>query len=80
MTCSVLYWRNASSFNLIIHELEVNTTSTHISFNLAVDPTKKLKITLVWTDPPASSFSSAIMVNDLDVSLEHNGTLFYPNK
>ena len=77
---SVLYWRNASAFNLIIHELEVNTSSSHISFNLTIDPTKKLKITLVWTDPPASSFSSNIMVNDLDVSLNHNGTLFYPNK
>ena len=80
MMNSVLYWRNASSFNLMIHEWEVNRTTTHLFFTMLINPTKQLKLTLVWTDPPASTFSSTVMVNDLDLTVDYNGTIYYPNK
>lgn len=41
---------------------------------------RDVKLTLVWTDPPASVFSSSVMVNDIDLDVEHDGGVFYPNK
>lgn len=41
---------------------------------------RDVKLTLVWTDPPASVFSSSVMVNDIDLDVEHDGEVFYPNK
>lgn len=39
-----------------------------------------MKLTLVWTDPPASVFSSSVMVNDIDLEVALGDTLFFPNK
>lgn len=39
-----------------------------------------MKLTLVWTDPPASVFSSNVMVNDIDLEVELGGSAFFPNK
>lgn len=40
----------------------------------------EVKLTLVWTDPPASVFSSSVMVNDIDLEVALGDTLFFPNK
>ena len=39
-----------------------------------------MKLTLVWTDPPASVFSSSVMVNDIALEVALGDTLFFPNK
>jgi hypothetical protein len=41
---------------------------------------RNLKVTLVWTDTPATALSSTALVNDLDVELHHQptGTIWYP--
>lgn len=77
---SVLYWRNASSFNLLIRELEVTRDAPHLFFNLSVHPEREIKLTMVWTDPPASMFSSNVMVNDLDLYVTVGDRVYYPNK
>lgn len=37
-------------------------------------------MTVVWTDPPVSTFSSTVLVNDLDLTVHYGDTVFYPNK
>ena len=39
-----------------------------------------MKLTLVWTDPPASVFSSSVMVNDIDLEVDMGDSVFFPNK
>lgn len=43
-------------------------------------PETPFKVTLVWTDPPVSTFSSHVLVNDLDLSIHYDNNTFYPNK
>ncbi|KAK8821691.1 hypothetical protein WA556_002138, partial [Blastocystis sp. ATCC 50177/Nand II] len=50
-----------------------------VSFSLLVSPLAEVKLTLVWTDPPASVFSSSVMVNDIDLEVALGDTLFFPN-
>ena len=42
------------------------------------DPTRPIKISLAWTDPPGMLLGPAL-VNDLDVELSVNGEVFYGN-
>jgi hypothetical protein len=44
-----------------------------------VDPTKPIKITLVWTDCPGAPFANPALVNDLDLILENGGEVYYGN-
>ncbi len=40
-----------------------------------------LAVTVVWTDPPAATFSGKALVNDLDLKvIAPNGTVYYPNR
>jgi hypothetical protein len=44
-------------------------------------PEQPLKLTLVWTDPPAASYAVAALVNDLDLVLEApDGSLYAGNQ
>lgn len=40
-----------------------------------------LRISLVWTDPPASTSASDILLHDLDLTViaQSTGTTYYPN-
>lgn len=40
-------------------------------FPIQVDPGMKLKVTLAWSDPPASPFATQALVNDLDIEVVH---------
>ncbi|MEK6153943.1 S8 family serine peptidase [Flavobacteriaceae bacterium 3-367] len=42
--------------------------------------TKKINITLAWNDPPTNMGSSSMLVNDLDLALEHKegGKIWHP--
>lgn len=44
-------------------------------------PEQDLRITLVWTDPPASVGSTEALIHDLDlvVIAQSTGTEYYPN-
>lgn len=46
-----------------------------VSHTITVPPnTKKLKLTICWTDPPAQTNSFKTLVNDLDLELYHTAT------
>lgn len=47
---------------------------------LTSHPETPFKVTMVWTDPPVSTFSSHVLVNDLDLSIQYENNTFYPNK
>jgi hypothetical protein len=57
------------------------STAEQISYDLSVTGSgEKLKITLVWTEPPASPGASFASVNDLDLAVESpNGDLYLGN-
>ena len=55
-----------------------NGTTTHFS---VASPGEALKLTLVWTDPPASTSAGAALVNDLDLVLTApDGTVYHGNQ
>lgn len=55
-----------------------SNTVRRYGFDLA-DGTTPLKITLAWTDPPASAGAARALVNDLDLKLiAPNGAIYYP--
>jgi hypothetical protein len=44
-----------------------------------VDPAKPLKVTLVWSDAPGATGANPALVNDLDLSVETDGSTFLGN-
>ncbi|BBB31845.1 hypothetical protein TTHT_0221 [Thermotomaculum hydrothermale] len=58
----------------------LNTGDTKTYTVDVADTSVPLRITLVWTDYPASTSSSKQLVNDLDLTVTApNGTVYYPN-
>jgi subtilisin family serine protease len=43
------------------------------------DPSQPLKVTLAWSDAPGAVGANPALVNDLDLSVSHNGTLYHGN-
>ncbi|CAM9547842.1 unnamed protein product [Ectocarpus sp. 6 AP-2014] len=60
---------------------EGETIDYDVSLYEDADTDKDLRITLVWTDPPASVGSTEALIHDLDlvVIAESTGTEYYPN-
>lgn len=59
----------------------VLTTTGVDNFSINIPANAKdLKVTLVWTDTPATALSSTALMNDLDVELHHQptGAVWYP--
>ncbi|OIO39245.1 MAG: hypothetical protein AUJ75_01560 [Candidatus Omnitrophica bacterium CG1_02_49_10] len=53
------------------------------NFKLGIQPanqSKPMKVTLVWTDAPGMTNSTKHLINDLDLTLSQNGTIYYGNK
>lgn len=48
---------------------------------IAVPYLQDLRISLVWTDPPAEVYATDILLHDLDltVTAQSTGTVYYPN-
>ncbi len=44
-----------------------------------VDPTKPLRVSLVWTDTPGNPVSAKALVNDLDLEVSVGGTVYKGN-
>jgi len=64
---------NLSSFGSRMHEVKITAPSDGSTM-------KDLRITLVWTDPPATSAAGKILVHDLDLYvLGPTGTVTYAN-
>eukprot|EP00752_Nemacystus_decipiens_P002900 g2698.t1 len=60
---------------------EGETLEYEVSLYEDADLDKDLRITLVWTDPPASVGSTSALIHDLDlvVIAQSTGTEYYPN-
>ncbi len=43
------------------------------------DPSQPLKVTLAWSDAPGALGANPALVNDLDLTVNHNGTLYHGN-
>lgn len=57
-------------------------TASNDQFNVQLtvdDPSKPVKVTLAWTDPPALPAASAALINDLDLEVEANGNTYLGN-
>ena len=65
--------------NNYIIESEISDGDS-ISFSLFVPNTADyVRVTLVWSDPPASPLANPVLVNDLDIKLiDPNGGIHYP--
>jgi hypothetical protein len=64
-----------------VRNLDGLSTEEAITYDLTVDgSTARLKVTLVWTDPPAAAGASFAAVNDLDLEVEApSGDLYLGN-
>lgn len=51
-----------------------------MSYSMSVSPTAdNVRVSLAWTDPPASPLADPVLVNDLDLQLiDPYGTVYYP--
>ncbi len=57
----------------------LNTGET-FTWQFEIGPNIPLKVTLVWTDPPAAALAGTTLVNNLDLTvMDHGGTIFYGN-
>lgn len=66
---------------LYISDQERTFTASNQTFEILlgrVDPSKPIKITLAWTDAPGVP-GTVSLVNDLDLEVEDNGTLYRGN-
>jgi len=67
-------------FETYVHDNRALTSGESHSYNIVVASPgggrsiRDLRITLVWTDPPASSAAGKILVHDLDLLLTHTNT------
>ena len=69
----------------VIDELVLNNGGTYTR-DVYVAGNEALKVTIAWTDPPGTPVAPALdppdpmLVNDLDLRIVHNGTIYYPWK
>ncbi len=67
-------------FKYVDETAGVSTGGTKTYQVEVADTSVPLKVTLVWTDYPASTSASKALVNDLDLTVTApNGTVYYPN-
>lgn len=59
--------------------LLTSVNQTHTRSVRVVDPSKPLKVSLVWTDAPAAAGADTALVNDLDLTVVGNGTTYRGN-
>jgi hypothetical protein len=74
-------------YQSVIDEQTLNNSSTYTRVvTVSGDNPAPLRVTIVWTDPPGTPVSAQIdpanrmLVNDLDLTVSHNSTTWYPWK
>ncbi|CAM9508566.1 unnamed protein product, partial [Sphacelaria rigidula] len=60
---------------------EGETLTYNVSLYEDADLKKDLRVTLVWTDPPAETGASDVLLHDLDLTViaQSTGNVYYPN-
>ena len=78
---SVLRFEEELGFNLSVWNKEQVTDGGSSHYCLAVNPgSTRLRVTVVWTDPPGTFGSNRILINDLDLSVvASDGAFYYGN-
>lgn len=78
---SVLHFPDTEGWDLFLNVTTFKTSSTSHSYSFTLNSISAIKVTLVWSDPAASSSSGKLLVNDLDVQLHFPSTdeTVYPN-
>ncbi|KAK8810483.1 hypothetical protein WA158_007058 [Blastocystis sp. Blastoise] len=75
----VLFLANYTPFNLFLEDQIVGRENGTILYTLDIDPSYDLRVTLTWTDPPASSLSTNNLINDLDLYIIIQNNTLYSN-
>ncbi len=78
---SILRFGDSSGFDLNVWNKENVSDLESRHYCLAVDPgATRLRVTVVWTDPPGTPGSSRALINNLDLSVvSPDGNFFYGN-
>lgn len=82
-------WGRVQLVNSLGREVETTTIDQQVVLSLPGeahersylidDPDKPVRVTLTWTDAPAATGANPALVNDLDLEVEHQGTVFRGN-
>lgn len=74
-----MFFSDTSDFILTIQTLQLESYENNTFIINAVE-NSHLKVTLVWTDPPAVTYSKITLVNNLDLLvIDCNNKYYYPN-
>ncbi|EKX36833.1 hypothetical protein GUITHDRAFT_116999 [Guillardia theta CCMP2712] len=77
---AVLWFGNESDFTLKVLDRQQITQGASQSLCFNVVASSSFRVTLVWTDPPASMYSTSLLINNLDLLVvDQAGNLWYGN-